>query len=103
MRRVLSSFLGLLIVAVLIGGPGPAAAQGSTMAQEANVCVPREAALAAGLIQESAAQPGRPTAPTPGGGERLPAECDTKCCAFCTCCANHGDQTCCNRCGTSCP
>jgi len=29
-------------------------------------------------------------------------ECKTFCCAACSCCANLGNQTCCNSCQTSC-
>ncbi len=30
-------------------------------------------------------------------------QCDTYCCAVCSCCANKGEQTCCANCGSSCP
>ena len=37
------------------------------------------------------------------GGGLQETTCDTSCCAWCSCCANKGDMTCCNNCGANCP
>ena len=34
---------------------------------------------------------------------RMAGTCGTSCCAYCTCCANTGKDSCCNKCEKQCP